>query len=204
MPKKQKSVKKTTARVKASAKSIVNINIGRGKSAPKRQPKKAEVVQNVIRTSPTIYNPAPTPFQISAPQPKPFSSATEIAEEVRRLGRADYERAVQQREILRLPGSAVPTGAFVVEPQFNNMEVPTSFSQLETPQIETPAQVKRVRKSQKQIAQDRARMLGISTAGTLTEINERIGAFTREEEIVGMAKEMIKGGKEINKKDPFL
>jgi hypothetical protein len=47
-------------------------------------------------------------------------------------------------------------------------------------------------------------MLGISSAGTLTEINERIGAFTREEEIVGMAKEMIKGGKEINKKDPFV
>jgi hypothetical protein len=199
MPKKQKSVKKTTARVKASAKSIVNINIGNGKSAPKRPAKKAEVVQNVIRTSPTIYNPAPTPFQISAPQPKPFSSAAEIAEEVKRLVRTNYETAVQQREILRLPGSAIPTGSFVVEPQFNNMEVPTSFSQLET-----PPQVKRVRKSQKQIAQDRARMMGLSTAGTLTEINERIGAFTREEEIVGMAKEMIKGGKEINKKDPFV
>ena len=138
MPKKQKSVKKTTAKVKASAKSIVNINIGKGKSAPKRPAKKAEVVQNVIRTSPTIYNPAPTPFQISAPQPKPFSSAAEIAEEVKRLVRSDYERAVQQPEILRLPGSAIPTGSAVVEPQFNNMEVPTSFTELET----TPARTK--------------------------------------------------------------
>jgi len=145
MPKKQKSVKKTTARVKASAKSIVNINIGnKSKSAPKRQPKKAEVVQNVIRTSPTIYNPAPTPFQISAPQPKPFSSAAEIAEEVKRLVRTDYERAVQQPEILRLPASAIPTGSAVVEPQFNNMEVPTSFSQLETQPI-TPPRTKRGR-----------------------------------------------------------
>lgn len=145
MPKKQKSVKKTTAKVKASAKSIVNINIGRGKSSSKptvpsakRPAKKAEVVQNVIRTSPTIYNPAPTPFQISAPQPKPFSSATEIAEEVKRLVRTDYERAVQQPEILRLPASAIPTGSSVVEPQFNNMEVPTSFTELET----TPARTK--------------------------------------------------------------
>ena len=137
--KKQKSVKKTTARVKASAKSIVNINIGKGKSAPKRPAKKAEVVQNVIRTSPTIYNPAPTPFQISAPQPKPFSSAAEIAEEVKRLVRTDYERAVQQPEILRLPGSAIPTGSAVVEPQFNNMEVPTSFTELET----TPARTEK-------------------------------------------------------------
>lgn len=139
MPKKQKSVKKTTARVKASAKSIVNINIGKGKSAPKRPAKKAEVVQNVIRTSPTIYNPAPTPFQISAPQPKPFSSAAEIAEEVKRLVRTNYETAVQQPEILRLPGSAIPTGSAVVEPQFNNMEVPTSFTELET----TPARTEK-------------------------------------------------------------
>jgi hypothetical protein len=175
MPKKQKSVKKTTARVKASAKSIVNINIGRGKSAPKRQPKKAEVVQNVIRTSPTIYNPAPTPFQISAPQPKPFSSAAEIAEEVKRLVRTDYERAVQQPEILRLPGSAIPTGASVVEPQFNNMEVPTSFTELETPQLQTPEKKKQLTPKQK--AQDKARMLGLSTVGTLAEINERIGSF---------------------------
>ena len=197
MPKKQKSVKKTTARVKASAKSIVNINIGKGKSAPKRPVKKAEVVQNVIRTSPTIYNPAPTPFQISAPQPKPFSSAAEIAEEVKRLVRTNYETAVQQREILRLPGSAIPTGSAVVEPQFNNMEVPTSFSQLETP----PARKKQI--TPKQRAQDKARMMGLSTIGTTSEILQRIGRvegrFEREEEIVGMAKEMLQ-----QKKDPFV
>ena len=147
MPKKQtkKSVKKTTGKVKASAKSIVNINIGnKSKSAPKRQPKKAEVVQNVIRTSPTIFNPAPTPFQISAPQPKPFSSAAEIAEEVRRLGRADYERAVQQVDIIGGPTTAIPTGAFVTSPQFNNMEVPTSFTQLETTPVMAEARVSKV------------------------------------------------------------
>ena len=199
MPKKQKSVKKTTARVKASAKSIVNINIGKGKSAPKRPAKKAEVVQNVIRTSPTIYNPAPTPFQISAPQPKPFSSAAEIAEEVKRLVRTDYETAVQQREILRLPSSAIPTGSAVVEPQFNNMEVPTSFTELETPPARTKSKAGRPKGADIKIQQSKeeARRLldrmGISyrnsdSLGTL-EAKAREGIATQ--------------GITMMKKDPF-
>ena len=190
MPKKQKSVKKTTARVKASAKSIVNINIGKGKSAPKRPAKKAEVVQNVIRTSPTIYNPAPTPFQISAPQPKPFSSAAEIAEEVKRLVRTDYETAVQQREILRLPGSAVPTGAFVVEPLTAEAIVAEASAE------ETKKKQQRVGSRMKAVS--RAQSLGLSTEGTTEQINQRIGAFTEREEIVGIAKGMLKqGGKGV-------
>jgi hypothetical protein len=204
MPKKQKSVKKTTARVKASAKSIVNINIGKGKSTPKptvpsakRPSKKAEIVQNVIRTSPTIYNPAPTPFQISAPQPKPFSSAAEIAEEVKRLVRTDYERAVQQPEILRLPGSAIPTGSSVVEPQFNNMEVPTSFSQLET----TPARTEkrgRPKGTDPKIAQSKEEA---------RRVLDRMGITYRESDSLGTLQAKYReavSGLALMKKDPSV
>jgi hypothetical protein len=76
------------------------------------------------------------------------------------------------------------------------MEVPTSFTQLET----TPA---RKQITPKQRAQDRARMMGLSTMGTTSEILQRIGRvegrFEREEEIVGMAKGLLQ-----QKKDPFL
>lgn len=185
MPKKQKSVKKTTARVKASAKSIVNINIGKGKSSSKRPAKKAEVVQNVIRTSPTIYNPAPTPFQISAPQPKPFSSAAEIAQELRRLEKTSIETAIQPRVDLSI-AEPITAEAIVAEASAE----------------ETKAKQQRIGSRMKAVS--RAQSLGLSTEGTTAQINERIGAFTREGEIVGIAKGMLKQGKEITKKDPFV
>jgi hypothetical protein len=174
---KKKKVKKPAKKSAVSQSQNITVNISKGT----RVPKKASVVQNMPIRTPSIFNPAPTTFQISAPQPKPYSSAKEIAEEVTRLVRTDYERAVQQPNIMRLPSSELPTGSSVVEPQFNNMEVPTSFTQLETP----PARKKQI--TPKQRAQDRARMMGLSTIGTTSEILQRIGRFEREEEIVGMA-----------------
>ena len=126
---KKKKVKKPAKKSAVSQSQNITVNISKGT----RVPKKASVVQNMPIRTPSIFNPAPTTFQISAPQPKPYSSAKEIAEEVTRLVRTDYERAVQQPNIMRLPSSELPTGSSVVEPQFNNMEVPTSFTELETP-----------------------------------------------------------------------
>ena len=137
-----KKGKVVKAKAKAVAKNVVNINIGNKSSKRKSAPKKAAVVQNMpIHTSPTIYNPAPTPFQISAPQPPPISSATEVAQEFNRLMKTREATAIQPRDIMELPHSALPSGAFEVAPQFNNMEVPSSFSQLETQPI-TPQRKK--------------------------------------------------------------
>jgi hypothetical protein len=199
MPSKKEKKRKITIKAKASAKNIVNINIGKGKSTPKRT---AKVVKGISHSSPTIYSPAPTPFYVSAPQASPYSMFQETSADFRRNMATSRANSIQQ-EILPLPNSSVPSGSFVDTPatrEFTNTDIPDSITRLTFVEERPAAAVKRVRKSQKQIAQDRARMLGISTAGTLTEINERIGAFTREEQIVGMAKEMIKGGG----KDPFV
>lgn len=132
--KKRKSKGGVRAKAKATAKSIVNINIGgksSRKSAPKRQPK-----QVTVQTSPTIYTPAPTPFYVTpnaSKSPAPISSAAEIAQELRRLEKTSIETAIQPREIVGAPPTALPTGAFNVEPQFNNMDIPNSFTELETP-----------------------------------------------------------------------
>ena len=141
---KKKKVKKPAKKSAVSQSQNITVNISKGT----RVPKKAPVVQNIPIRTPSIFNPAPTPFQISAPQPAPFSSATEIAQEVRRLGRADYERAVQQVDIIGGPRTALPTGAFVTSPQFNNMEVPNSFTELETqPATPTISSSRRVNES---------------------------------------------------------
>lgn len=136
---KKKKVKKPTKKSAVSQSQNITVNISKGT----RGAKKASVMQNMpIKTQASIYNPATTPFQISAPQPTPISYATEIAEEFRRLQKADMARAVQQADIIGGPRSALPTGAFVVREQFNNMEVPNSFTELEiqpaTPTISTP------------------------------------------------------------------
>jgi len=174
---KKKKIKKPAKKSAVSQSQNITVNISKGT----RGPKKASLIQNMpLRPSPSIFNPAPTPFQISAPQPTPFSSANEIAQELRRLVRTDIATAVQERDIIGGPRTALPTGSSVVEPQFNNMEVPTSFTELETPE-------KKKKLTPKQKAQDKARMLGLSTVGTVAEINERIGAFL-----------------ERARKDPFL
>jgi hypothetical protein len=136
--KKRKSKVSIKTKAKATAKSIVNINIGgKGKS-----PRKSVSKQVTVQTSPTIYTPAPTPFYVTpnaSQSPAPISSAAEIAQELRRLEKTSIETAIQPREFLRGPTTALPTGAFEVNSQFNNMEVPTSFTQLET----TPARTEK-------------------------------------------------------------
>jgi hypothetical protein len=125
---KKKKIKKPAKKSAVSQSQNITVNISKGT----RGPKKASLIQNMpLRPSPSIFNPAPTPFQISAPQPTPFSSANEIAQELRRLARTDIATAFQERDIIGGPRTALPTGSFVTSPQFNNMEVPNSFTELE-------------------------------------------------------------------------
>ena len=200
MPKKQtkKSVKKSTGKVKASAKSIVNINIG-NKSKRAAAPKKATVVQNMpIRSSPTIYNPAPTPFYISAPQPAPISSATEVAQEFNRLKKATEKTAVQPIDIMELPNTALPSGAFEVAPQFNNMEVPTSFSQLETTPITPAKKGGRPRGADPKIQQSKEEA---------RRVLDRMGIPYRDSDSLGTLQAKYReavSGLSLMKKDPFV
>ena len=72
---KKKKVKKPAKKSAVSQSQNITVNISKGT----RVPKKAPVVQNIPIRTPSIFNPAPTPFQISAPQPAPFSSKRKIS-----------------------------------------------------------------------------------------------------------------------------
>lgn len=176
-PKKEKKRKgkvSIKAKAKATSKSIVNINIGgKGKSQRKSAPK-----QVTVQTSPTIYTPAPTPFYITpnpSQSPAPISSAAEIAQELRRLEKTSIETAIQPR-----------VDFSIAEPVTAEAIVSEAFAE------ETKAKQQRVGSRMKAVS--RAQSLGLSTEGTTAQITERIGAFTREGEIVGIAKGMLKKG----------
>jgi len=147
MPKKQtkKSVKKTTIKSKASAKSIVNINIG--KSTKPSVKRTAKVVKGVSHVSPTIYSPAPTPFYVSAPQASPYSMFQETSADFRRNMATSRANAIQQ-EYLPLPSNSVPSGSFVDTPatrEFTNTDAPDSFTRLTFVEEEPAAVVRRGR-----------------------------------------------------------
>jgi hypothetical protein len=141
MPPKKEKKRKITIKAKASAKSIVNINIGKGKSTPKRT---AKVVKGISHSSPTIYSPAPTPFYVSAPQASPYSMFQETSADFRRNMATSTANSIQQREILPLPISSIPSGSFVDTPatrEFTNTDVPDSITRLTF--VEEPAAVER-------------------------------------------------------------
>lgn len=182
-PKKDKKRKskggvKAKAKAKATAKTTVNINIGgKGKTPRKSAPK-----QVTVQTSPTIYTPAPTPFYVSpnaSNSSAPISSAAEIAQELRRLEKTSIETAIQPRVDFSI-AEPITAEAIVAEASAE----------------ETKAKQQRVGSRMKAVA--RAQSLGLSTEGTTAQIWERIGAFTKEGEIVGIAKGMLKqGGKGV-------
>lgn len=121
-------VKPKVSDVKAVAKNVNIINIGtlKGKNKKKTSstPKKASVVQNIpIRTSPTIYNPAPTPFQIqSQSQPVPISAYTEIMQELKRLDKTNIANSIQKKDIVPLQETVLPTGSSKVNSMFNDVD----------------------------------------------------------------------------------
>jgi len=170
--KKRKSKVSIKTKAKATAKSIVNINIGgKGKS-----PRKSVSKQVTVQTSPTIYTPAPTPFYVTpnaSNSSAPISSAAEIAQELRRLEKTSIETAIQPRVDFSI-AEPITAEAIVAEASAE----------------ETKAKQQRVGSRMKAVS--RAQSLGLSTEGNTAQINERIGAFTREGEIVGIAKGMIK------------
>lgn len=128
-PKREKTKKKITkvkskvSDAKAVAKNVNIINIGTLKGKNKNKsistPKKASVVQNIpIRTSPTIYNPAPTPFQIQSQSlPVPISAYTEIMQELKRLDKTNTAK-----EIVPLQETILPTGSSKVNSMFNDVD----------------------------------------------------------------------------------
>lgn len=193
-PKKPVKKPRVSVKAKATARSIVNINLGKTTRKPTRKPAPRQGMS--IQTSPTIYSPAPTPFYVSNPsQSAPISSAAEIAQELRRLEKTRIETAIQGRDFMTLPSSALPSGSSMVAPQFNNMEVPNSFTMVEAIVMEATAEetkAKQQRVGSRMKAVERARSLGLSVDGTTAQINERIGAMAREGEIVTAAKGMIK------------
>ena len=178
-PKKDKKRKsKGGVKAKATAKTTVNINIGgKGKTPRKSAPK-----QVTVQTSPTIYTPAPTPFYVTpnaSNSSAPISSAAEIAQELRRLEKTSIETAIQPRVDFSI-AEPITAEAIVAEASAE----------------ETKKKQQRVGSRMKAVS--RAQSLGLSTEGTTEQINQRIGAFTEREEIVGIAKGMLKqGGKGV-------
>ena len=176
--KKRKSKGGVKAKAKATAKTTVNINIGsKGKTPRKSAPK-----QVTVQTSPTIYTPAPTPFYVTpnaSNSSAPISSAAEIAQELRRLEKTSIETAIQPRVDFSI-AEPITAEAIVAEASAE----------------ETKKKQQRVGSRMKAVS--RAQSLGLSTEGTTEQINQRIGAFTEREEIVGIAKGMLKqGGKGV-------
>jgi hypothetical protein len=194
--KKRKSKVSIKTKAKATAKTTVNINIGgKGKSPRKSAPK-----QVTVQTSPTIYTPAPTPFYVTpntSNSSAPISSAAEIAQELRRLEKTSIETAIQPREFLRAPTTALPTGAFEVNSQFDNMEVPTSFTQLET----TPARTEK---------RGRPKGADIKIQQSKEEarrVLDRMGIPYRESDSLGTLQAKYReavSGLALMKKDPFV
>ena len=197
--KKRKSKGGVKAKAKATAKTTVNINIGgKGKTSRKSAPK-----QVTVQTSPTIYTPAPTPFYVTpnaSNSSAPISSAAEIAQELRRLEKTSIETAIQPREIVGAPPTALPTGAFEVAPQFNNMEVPTSFTQLETTPARTKSKAGRPKGPDVQIQQSKEEA---------RRVLDRMGIPYRESDSLGTLqakyRDAVSGLALIgSKKDPFV
>lgn len=196
--KKRKTVVKSKA--KAVAKNINKISINIGKSS-QRKPKKATVVQNMpIQTSPTIYSPAPTPFYVSAPQAKPYSTFQETIAQAKRDDKEMVVAAIPPRIISTLPSSAPPSGSFVSTPstnEFSNLEIPNTFSQqLATPT--TAQKPKQQRISARQRVVNEALEMGIFVGehDTKDQIQQKI-AEKRLDQLRGMPMEMMK-------KDPFV
>jgi hypothetical protein len=130
--KKRKTVVKSKA--KAVAKNVNKININIGKTSQKKSaPKKATIVQNMpVQTSPTIYNPAPTPFYVSQPQPKPYSTFQETISQAKREDKEIIANAVQER-VIPIPTMSVPSGSVIDTPasrQFTNTDTESSFTRL--------------------------------------------------------------------------
>lgn len=188
--KKRKTVVKSKA--KAVAKNINKISINIGKSS-QRKPKKATVVQNMpIQTSPTIYSPAPTPFYVSAPQAKPYSTFQETIAQAKREDKEMVVAAIPPRIISTLPSSAPPSGSFVSTPstnEFSNLEIPNTFSQ----QLATPER----KITPNEIAKQQARAV---LEGLGIRWNKRDSLVALQAKITQALAEQERG----MKKDPFV
>lgn len=213
--KKRKTVVKSKAKAVAKNVNKISINIGNKSSKRKSAPKKATVVQNMpVHTSPTIYNPAPTPFYVSQPQPKPYSTFQETISQAKREDKEIIANEIQPRVIPTLLSSSPPSGSFVSSPalsEFSNLETPDNFSQLRTPptilELSSPSSQRppiRQPPSNTEIAKQEARR-------TIDTMNERYGfniRYSKRDSLTALQakiqEQLAQIQREPLKKDPFV
>lgn len=179
-------VKKVLAKAKAKATVNTNIKINIGNTDKKNKKRKAvrrkaTVVQNIpLQTSPTIYNPAPTPFYVTSPNtPPPMTYANVVAQDLKRDEKTKIATTVQQPQIIDItPQMGQPSGSMVDSPaleQFSNLEIPMNINNvIEDFFYTSPPPIKK--KTRKQLLIEQANRLGIKvlTSDTIKRLEEKI------------------------------